>query len=138
MWQRRNAKDASAAMVSKFGRPRGKVRTSRGIRIEKGVMPLYDCLCVCLSLPVFLVNAERRQRDSRAPPAIPAGDTPSTLPVHPMVYTIVKVLASQTDMSKTMLKQNYMKDIEVLQWGGDKFEFKSNYLIVKENSLTLP
>ena len=55
-----------------------------------------------------------------------------------MVYTIVKVLASQTDMSKTMLKQNYMKDIEVLQWGGDKFEFKSNYLIVKENSLTLP
>eukprot|EP00964_Phaeocystis_antarctica_P018378 scaffold10155_cov60-Phaeocystis_antarctica.AAC.2 len=24
MWQRRNAKDASAAMVSKFGRPRGK------------------------------------------------------------------------------------------------------------------
>ena len=40
--------------------------------LRHGVMPLYDCISVSLSLPVFLVNAERR-----APPATPAGDIPS-------------------------------------------------------------
>ena len=47
----------------------------------------------------------------------------------------MKVLASQTDMPKAMLEEDYMKDIEVLQRGGDKFEFTGNYLIVTDDSL---
>ncbi len=53
-------------------------------------------------------------------------------------YTIIKVLATQTDMSDSMLKEDYMKDIEVLRRAGDKFEFTCNYLTVTEDSLTLP
>ena len=53
-------------------------------------------------------------------------------------YTIIKVLATQTDMVDTMLREDYMKDIEVLRRAGDKFEFTCNYLIVTEDSLTLP
>ena len=53
-------------------------------------------------------------------------------------YTIIKVLATQTDMVDTMLDEDYMKDIEVLRRAGDTFEFKGNYLIVTEDSLTLP
>ena len=53
-------------------------------------------------------------------------------------YTIIKVLATQPDMSDSMLKEDYMKDIEVLRRAGDKFEFTCNYLTVTEDSLTLP
>lgn len=53
-------------------------------------------------------------------------------------YTIIKVLATQTNMPKAMLKEQYMKDIEVLHREGDKFDFTGNYLIVTADSLTLP
>ena len=53
-------------------------------------------------------------------------------------YTIIKVLATQTDMADAMLDEDYMKDIEVLRRAGDKFEFTCNYLTVTEDSLTLP
>jgi membrane-bound lytic murein transglycosylase MltF len=53
-------------------------------------------------------------------------------------YTIIKVLATQTNMPKAMLKEQYMKDIEVLHREGDKFVFTGNYLIVTADSLTLP